>query len=365
MIKLPEWDSDFTAKSKQYTLTMNLYESGRLVIVLMIPWGQSLLRIHSDEHHISTIIVFFCILCVLFVLEQALWAIKRHNTRRMFFNLLRTVPELGLLCCSCIFLWLFFPGNIFLSIAVWWIVGIALILSRYVWRRWALNEAIIQTKDYRLFGRRLGRFTKRIKHDKASLYQLADKSAFPRYTVMTLVSDNPDIYASGKAMLLFEADQFRAVVAHELGHSCSTHYVGFELGDYIRRIFFLPILATAMTVIFPKIAMMINLSPIFVFLILMTIIWQINHWLSIFLGRKRELGADLYSIEVTQTPLAFIEAMTKLAQVQPYNVFPNIFDSLALCSHPCIVKRLKHIINALDESSKQSHRKREHLHKNN
>lgn len=360
MIQLPEWDSDFIAKSKRYTITMNLYGLGRIFVVLLIPCGLSLLRIHSDEHHITTIILFFCILGVLFILEQALWAVKRHNTRRMFFNLLHTMPELGLLCCSCIFLWLFFPGNILLSIAVWWIMGIALILSRYVWRRWALNEAILKTKDYKLFGRRLGRFTKRIKHDKASLYQLADKSAFARYTVMTLVSDNPDIYASGEAMLLLEADQFRTVVAHELGHSCSTHYVGFELADYIRRIFFVPIFAMAMTVILAKVAQMINLSHIFVFLILMTLIWQINHWLSMFLGRKRELGADLYSIEVTQTPLAFIEAMTKLAQVQPYNIFPNIFDNLALCSHPCTVKRLKFIVNALKESDKNLNERRKH-----
>jgi Zn-dependent protease with chaperone function len=365
MIRLPEWDSQFVAKSKWYTLIMNLYESGRAFIVLIIPWGLAVLRITPGMYHLYTIILFFCILCVLFTLEQAVWAVKRRNQRRMVFRLFETLPELVLLCISCMLWWLFFPGNILQAIAIWWLMGIALVLIRYASRRWALNEATLQTKDYRLFGRRLGRFSKRKKHDKASLLQLADKSAFARYTIMTLISDNPEIYASGEARRLLDADQFRVIVAHELGHSCSTYYVGYELADWIRKIFLVPLLASATTSVWANVPLAIGSSQVFIFLTAMTLIRQINNWLSMFLNRKRELGADLYGVEVTRTPVAFIEAMTKLAEVGIYNVFPNIFDTLALCSHPCTVKRLEHIANALDEPSKYSHRRRECLHQSN
>lgn len=185
-----------------------------------MPWGQAaVFGTFFRQHHLFTIGVFFGILCVLVVLEQTLWAIKRRNGRRMCFRLLATLPELGLLCGSCMLWLLLFPGNLALAIGIRWLTGFLLALIRYVARRWALKEAVLQTKNYKLFGRRVGRFSKRAKHDKASLYQLADKSAFARHSVMTLMSHEPGIYASGEARRLLGPDQFRVVVAHELGHS--------------------------------------------------------------------------------------------------------------------------------------------------
>ncbi len=353
MIELPEWDSEFVAKSKRYTRYMNAYRTGCTLFVFLVPWGQAVVfgTIFS-QRHLLTIGVFFCVLGILLVSEQALWAIKRRNGRRMCFRLLATLPELGLLCGSCMLWLLLSPGNLALAIGVWWVTGFLLALIRYVARRWALKEAVLQTKNYKLFGRRVGRFSKRSKHDKASLYQLADKSAFARYSVMTLVSDKPEIYASVEARRLLDPDQFRVVVAHELGHSWSTHYVSYSVANWIRRMLLVPLLVSAAMAILAG-ATASDQFQIFLFLTVMILIWQINSWAAMLLGRPRELGADLYGVEVTRTPAAFVEAMTKLAKVEPYNAFPNLFDTLALCSHPCTVKRLKRVATALSQSNER------------
>lgn len=236
MIQLPEWDPAFVARSKRYTRRMNAYRAGRTLLVFLALWGQAaVLGINLRQRHLFVIGVFFCILGILFVSEQTLWAIKRRNGRRMCFSLLATLPELGLLCGSCMLWLLLSPGNLALAIGVWWVTGFLLALIRYVARRWALKEAVLQTKNYKLFGRRVGRFSKRAKHEKASLHQLADKSAFARYSVMTLISHKPQIYTSGEARRLLAPDQFRVVVAHELGHSWSTHHVSYAVVDWIRR----------------------------------------------------------------------------------------------------------------------------------
>ena len=305
-----------------------------------------------------TIGIFFCILSILCVLEQALWSVKRHNNRRTAFCLLGTLPVLWVLCGSCM-LWSFIPsGHLVLAIGLWWLTGFALVLVRYVTRRWAFKEAVLQTEKYKLFGRRVGRFSKRTKHEKASLYQLADKSAFPRHSVMTLISDEPKIYASPEARAMLDPDQFRTIVAHELGHSWSTHHVGYEVADWIRRLLFIPLLASAVTVLLGKMPTTAAQFSAPLFLATLALIWHLNNWMSTILGRPRELAADLYGVEVTRTPTAFVEAMAKLAEVEPYNVFPNLFDTLALCSHPCTVKRLKHVVAALSNPSRQGDRER-------
>jgi Zn-dependent protease with chaperone function len=130
------------------------------------------------------------------------------------------MPALMVFCGSCMLWSLVTSGNIAIAIGLWWLTGFVLGLIRYLVRRWALKEAVLKTKKYKLFGRRVGRLSKRTKHEKASLYQLADKSAFPKYSVMTLASNQPEIYASTVARTLLDHDQFRTIVAKELGHSC-------------------------------------------------------------------------------------------------------------------------------------------------
>jgi len=219
MVQLPEWDSEFVNRSKRCTRQTNLYRAGRTIVILLLPWTLwTVLGIINAELHAFIVVSFFATLCVLYVAEQGILAIKRRNSRRMIFHLIQTLPTLVLLCGSCVLWWFLFPGHIAVAIGLWWVTGFLLALLRYVARCWALREGVLQTKDYRLFGRRVGRFSKRIRHDKASLYQLADKSAFGRYCVMTLISDEPEIYASPEVRRLLDPDQFRTVVAHELGH---------------------------------------------------------------------------------------------------------------------------------------------------
>jgi Zn-dependent protease with chaperone function len=175
---------------------------------------------------------------------------------------------------------------------------------------------------------------------------------------MTLVSDEPNIYASPQARALLDPDQFRTIVAHELGHSWSTHYVNYQVVDWIRRLLFIPLLTSTVTVLLSKIPTVAGQTSTFLLLTALVLIWHLNNWMSTILGRPQELAADLYGVEVTRTPTAFVEAMAKLAEVEPYNVFPNLFDTLALCSHPCTVKRLKHVVAALSNPSRQGDRER-------
>ena len=69
---------------------------------------------------------------------------------------------------------------------------------------------------------------------------------------MTLVSHQPEIYASPEARALLDPDQFRVIVAHELGHSWSTHYISYEVANWIKRLLFVPLLTSALTVLLSK-----------------------------------------------------------------------------------------------------------------
>lgn len=162
MIQLPEWDSQFVAKSTRHMRHMNVYRTGRASVICLVPWGQAaVLGTIGAERHSFTTGVFFCGLSVLFVLEQAGWVVKRRNGRRLCFCLLETLPALPVLCGSCM-LWSLVPsGNLVLAIGLWWLTGFVLALVRYVARRWALREAVLQTRDHKLFKRRSGRLSKR------------------------------------------------------------------------------------------------------------------------------------------------------------------------------------------------------------
>jgi Zn-dependent protease with chaperone function len=258
-----------------------------------------------------------------------------------------------LLCGLCVYWWLLFPGHIALAIGAWWAFGVFLALSRYAWRRWALAEAVLQTKDYRLFGRRTGRSVKRTKHDRASLYVLSEDSAFRRYTVMVLATDEPDVYVSSAVRSRLEPDQLRALIAHELGHSWSQHHVGCEVGEWVRRMFLVPFLGWLVSILLAVAPVQMKPILVFAFLTALALIWKINGWVADLLNRPIELGADLYAVEMTRTPEAFVEGMRRLAEFEPYNVFPNLFDVLGFCSHPCIVKRLERIAAALEAAGEE------------
>jgi len=361
MIDLPEWDSQFITRARRYTRWMNLYSVGRTLIVFAVPWGLALDTSFSDPPSTGQtfwlILVFFCVVFVLFLVDEILWDPKLRRKRRLLYRSAETLSELALLCLLTIYWWLVFPGHIALAIGAWWIGGIALALIRYVVRRWALREAVLLTKDYKLFGHRTGKFSKRIKHDRASLYMLAEDSAFPRDTVMTLIGHQPDIYVGAEARRILDPDELRSAIAHELGHSWSQHYVGFELGDWIRRLFLVPTLVSAGSALLAGAPLWIDRNMIFLFLTMLTLIWDMNVWASHLLGRPRELAADLYAVEMTRTPQAFAAGLAKLFESRPYNVLPNLLDTLGFLSHPCVAKRLRCIAAAVESSDTRSARR--------
>lgn len=354
MIALPEWESGFVRRSRRYTRRLNTYAAARFFVVLAIPWVLALASFWGlgiVDRSFVTIALFFATVLVLFVAEKAAWAIKHRQKRRTISALLHTVPELALLCGLCVYWWLLFPGHIALAIGAWWAFGFLLALWRYAWRRWALADAILQTKDYRLFGRRTGRSVKRAKHDRASLHVLAKDSAFRPCTIMVLATDEPDIYVGSEVRSQLEADQLRSLIAHELGHSWSQHHVGCELAGWVRRMFFVPFLGWLASMVLA--AAPAKAEPILVcmFLTSLTLIWKANGWAANLLNRPIELGADLYALEMTRTPEAFVEGMKRLAELDRHHVFPNLFDTLGFCSHPCIVKRLEYVAAALEKAS--------------
>ncbi len=354
MIALPEWESDFVRRSRRCTRRRNAYAAVRFLAVLVVPWTLALASswgLGVVGRSFLAIVSFFGVVVILFVAEQVAWAVKRRQKRRAISALLCTVPELVLLCGLCVYWWLLFPGHIALAIGAWWAFGLLLGLWRYVWRRWALAEGIVQTKDYRLFGRRAGRSVKRVKHDRASLYVLPQDSAFRPGTVMVLTADEPEIYVSDDARLRLDADQLRVIIAHELGHSWSLHHVGYTLEEWTRKMFLVPFLGWLASVALAAAPARMEPILVFVFLTAMTLIWTVNGWAANLLNRPIELGADLYAVEMTRTPEAFVEGMRRLAEAEPYNVFPNLFDTLGFCSHLCVVKRLEHLAAALENAS--------------
>jgi Zn-dependent protease with chaperone function len=349
MIELPEWDSQFVIRAKRYTMRRHLYDVGRTMILWAIPWGLALatsLGFFSQGQSFAIILWFFCATFGFFVMDQILRDPMLRRRRRLIFRLLGTLPELMLLCLLTMYWWLVFPGHIALAIGAWWVGGIGLVMGRYLVRTWALREAILQTKDYKLFAHKTGRFSKRIKHGRASLYELPDNSVFSQYAVMVLARDEPEVYVGAGARRLLNPDELRAAIAHELGHSWSQRYVGHELVDWLRRLLFIPILVAAGSTLLANAPLWMERNLIFALLTMMTLAWQINHWVSCLLGRPRELAADLHAIEMTRTPQAYVAGMRKLVETEPYNVFPNLFDALGLCSHPCLVKRVNNLATA-------------------
>jgi Zn-dependent protease with chaperone function len=93
------------------------------------------------------------------------------------------------------------------------------------------------------------------------------------------------------------------------------------------------------------------------FLTMLTLTWEMNVWASHLLGRPRELAADLYAVEVTRTPQAFAAGLEKLAEPRPYNVLPNLLDTLGFLSHPCVAKRLRCVVAAAEASDARPPRK--------
>lgn len=350
MIELPQWDPLFVSQAKRYTRRMNLYRVMHILILSTVPWmlartvdsGSPLGR-----YTFRVILLFFGATVLLFLGERLLYDPKLRRKRRLVFRTVSAIPELSLLSLLSAYWWLVFPGHIALAIGAWWLGGLALAVSRYITRRWALREATLQTEDYRLFGHRVGKFTKRMKHDKASLYTLAEDSAFLSDAVMTLVGDEPKIYVGVQARRLLDPDELRAVIAHELGHSWSEHNVGYDLADWIRRLFLVPMLVAAGSALLAGGPAWLERHMVFAFLTMIVLIWQTNVWASYLLGRPRELAADRYAIEMTRTPQAFVGGLVKLAQVEPYyNVFPNLFDTLGLHAHPCVVRRVQRVAEA-------------------
>jgi Zn-dependent protease with chaperone function len=171
---------------------------------------------------------------------------------------------------------------------------------------------------------------------------------------MTLIGHTPSIYVGVEARRILDPDQLRSAIAHELGHSWSQHYVGYELADWIRRLLFVPVLVSAGSALLAGAAPWLDRHMVPAFLAMMTLLWEMNIWASHLLGRPRELAADLYAVEMTRTPQAFAAGLAKLFESRPYNVLPNLLDTLGFLSHPCVVKRLRCIAAAVKANDARS-----------
>ena len=88
MIQLPEWNSEFTSKSKRYTWMMSLYLVGRGIILMGVPWGLALAiseKLSLGQKPIIMIPLVFSFISILFIVEQGMWALKRRDKRRRTF----------------------------------------------------------------------------------------------------------------------------------------------------------------------------------------------------------------------------------------------------------------------------------------
>jgi hypothetical protein len=138
---------------------MYLYAAVRMLILLLIPWRlapRALASRPAGAHSFCSVLFFFGVVAVLFTPETVALAVRRGRRRWSIFRLLSVLSELLPLCLAIVLWWLLFPGHIALAIGIWWATGVFLIVSRYITRTWALKEAVLVTKDYRLFGRQMG-----------------------------------------------------------------------------------------------------------------------------------------------------------------------------------------------------------------
>ncbi len=124
--------------------------------------------------------------------------------------------------------------------------------------------------------------------------------------------------------------------------------MGSELSDWVRRIFLVPLLVSAASFAIETAGVQDELLRLSLFLDAAMLAWLLNTWASYLLGRQREFASDLYAIEVTRTPEAFAEGLTKLTEADEHNLVPNLFDTLGLFSHPCLTRRPDHLIRALE-----------------
>ena len=356
MISLPEWDSDSVVRSRRRTRRMYLYDAARMFSLLVIPWGLAAVFPvdGSPVFSFHMILAFFCTVTGLFAVEAGITAIRKRRRRWLLYRLFSTLPELLLLCAGTMLWWLRLPVHVALAIGIWWAIGVFLVLSRYAARRWAMKEATLVTKDYRLFGRQVGRALKRAKHDKASLFELPMDSAFNRRTIMALVGHEPEIYVGAEAKRVLDPDELRVCMAHELGHAWAGQYVGYELADWVRRLLFVPVFAAAASTVLMRTAATEHAYGVFIFLTCTVFVWQINAWAACLLGRPRELAADVYAVEMTRTPTSFVNALVKLSTPELENVFPNVPDTLGFSSHPCLMRRIKHVKTALEASEEHT-----------
>jgi hypothetical protein len=241
--------------------------------------------------------------------------------------------------------------------AGWGLSAAPILLQRYFEKKRQFRGARLIDGNYKLVGfisekrpwrRTIGKLA------SAKLYVLPADSPLGQHSVQILPLTPPEIYVGAKARELIGSDSFRAVLAHEFGHSLGTTTVGVEALSWGLRLFGLPVLMTAALTLLNGRLLWVPGHTGLSWLSIAVLVWLLWHWLLLLLHRPVEYAADRYAVEVTRSHAALIEGFKRMAEVHAYNVFPNFVDALGMNSHPCLlwrIRRLEKLRNAFDQEA--------------
>ena len=333
-----DWAERLRPTARRKTSLRNLLRAAQTLSLIGVPAAIQGIAPSSwrfDAHPYLAITTAFSCYAVLLVVQRFfLAAIIRSGApfSAKLVNPLSQIATWFVIAFYGHFLWGIHPILFNLG---WCLCAAPILLQRHFERKRYLGGARLVDGNYKFVGflpekRPWRRTTGKLAN--AKLYVLPDDSPSGKHAVQVLPFATPEIYVGAEARELCGPDAFRAVLAHEFGHTLGTTKVGVEAISWGLRLFGLPVL---LTVALAFLNGTLPWSPGETGLSWLSVavpVWLLWHWLLLLLHRPVEYAADRYAVEVTRSHAALIEGFKRMAEVQPYNVFPNIVDALGMNS---------------------------------
>lgn len=150
----------------------------------------------------------------------------------------------------------------------------------------------------------------------------------------------------------YAPDEIETILAHELGHCYYRHLWRLMSAGLVMSLtgFYCvhKILAALLNVL--GISQMCDISGLPAFLLILFIFFLLLLPLQNGYSRKLEKQADVFALEETKNPKAFMNAMKKLAEQNLSEMNPPRWVEFFLYDHPCIQKRIQLAEKYLNEA---------------
>jgi hypothetical protein len=245
---IEEWGEELRLKARRKTAISNLLRVAEAVSLLGVPaLLQALLAPswNSQEHPYLMITTAFAGYALLLLAER-LFAVAVISPGAPFRDaLINPLSRIGAWFVIAILGYALSETNLMLITAGWWLSAVPLMAQRYFENTRRLRGARLVDRNYKLVGffsgkRRWRKITGKL--GNAELYVLPDNSPSGQYCVQVLPLSTPRIYVGSKAREVLGSHAFRAVLAHEFGHTLSTRTTGLDVLSWGLHLFGLPVL---------------------------------------------------------------------------------------------------------------------------